>query len=442
MELSLILSDDTETYQAILGQFIESSAAETHADRILAQQAAETATNSANSALDSAGQAAQSAAASADSATQASASAAAASTSEQHASQYATAAQAASTDAAGSASSAASSASSATLSATSAANSATAASVSEQNAAATLANALKKANNLSDVADAATALANLGGAPKANPTFTGNVGVPTRAAGDNGNYAASTAFVAASFLPRTGGTLTGTLLLNGPTQGSIPSVQFQLNGKSQWGVGDNGGGWFVCSRYDANGSWINDPLQLDPSGKTWINGDAQVGGSLLLGNSRGICFKRTDGNYHIAMQLTADSGNNTDIINCDGGGRIRFLNEAYNAELGWFDNNGNFWARGDIQGFSDRRVKSNIKRIKGAMAKVRELVGVTFTRRRSKDKTRHMGFIAQDVEPIVPEVVHTDEKGMKSIAYANMTALLAEALKELDERVAALEAGE
>ncbi|MDR8927182.1 hypothetical protein FEP54_05940 [Burkholderia multivorans] len=31
---------------------------------------------------------------------------------------------------------------------------------------------------------------------------------------------------------------------------------------------------------------------------------------------------------------------------------------------------------------------------------------------------------------------------MKSIAYANMTALLAEALKELDARVAALEAGE
>ncbi|RAE31130.1 hypothetical protein DN466_23915, partial [Burkholderia multivorans] len=77
MELSLILSDETETYQAILGQFIESSAAETHADRILAQQAAETATNSANSALDSAGKAAQSAAASADSAANAAASAAA-----------------------------------------------------------------------------------------------------------------------------------------------------------------------------------------------------------------------------------------------------------------------------------------------------------------------------------------------------------------------------
>ncbi|HEF4777125.1 TPA: tail fiber domain-containing protein [Burkholderia multivorans] len=440
MELSLILSDDTETYQAILGQFIESSAAETHADRILAQQAAETATNSANSALDSAGQAAQSAAASADSATQASASAAAASTSEQHASQYATAAQAASTDAAGSASSAASSASSASLSATSAANSATAASVSEQNAAATLANALKKANNLSDVANAATALANLGGAPKASPTFTGNVGVPTRAVGDSTDNAASTKFVATSFLPLSGGSVSGQSWFNGglyfpwaeignAATVSTPFLDFHSSG--------SGNDYDV--RFIATGGASATGLgNLDFYGQAFT----LMNGVLQLGNSSGIYFKRTNGTYHIAMQLTADSSNNTDIINCDGGGRIRFINDAYNAELGWFDNNGNFWARGDIQGFSDRRVKSNIKRIKGAMAKVRELVGVTFTRRRSKDKTRHMGFIAQDVEPIVPEVVHTDEKGMKSIAYANMTALLAEALKELDERVAALEAGE
>ncbi|MBU9386643.1 tail fiber domain-containing protein [Burkholderia multivorans] len=244
-----------------------------------------------------------------------------------------------------------------------------------------------------------------------------------------------TAAAAMSFLPLTGGSLTGALLFNGATQGTIPPILFQLNGKYQWGIGSNAAAWLAFSRYDANGTWINDPLQIDPSGKTWINGDAQVGGSLLLGNSRGIYFKRTDGNYHIAMQLTADNGNNTDIINADGAGRIRFINDAYNAELGWFNNGGDFWVRGNIQGFSDRRMKSNIKRIKGAMAKVRALVGVTFTRRRSKDKTRHMGFIAQDVEPIVPEVVRTDEKGMKSIAYANLTALLAEALKEVEAEV-------
>ncbi|MCA8339827.1 tail fiber domain-containing protein [Burkholderia multivorans] len=438
MELSLILSDDTESYVAILGQFIESSAAETHADRILAQQAAETATNSANSALDSAGKAALSAAASADSAADAAASAGAASTSEQHASQYAAAAQSASTDAASSASSAAGSASAAALSATNAANSATAASISEQNAAATLTNALKKANNLSDVADAATALANLGGAPKANPTFTGNVGVPTRAAGDNSNYAASTAFVAASYFPLSGAHVNGQSWFDAGI--SFPWAEIGNPGSVQTPFLD----------FHSSGTNNDYDVRLIATGGTATFGQGNLdfygqaftcmNGIVRLGNSRGIYFKRTDGNYHIAMQLTSDSGNNTDIINCDGGGRIRFINDAYNAELGWFNNNGDFWARGDVQAFSDRRVKSNIKRIKDAMAKVRALVGVTFTRRRSKDKTRHMGFIAQDVEPIVPEVVHTDEKGMKSIAYANMTALLAEAMKDLDKRVAALEA--
>ncbi|WP_254212728.1 hypothetical protein [Burkholderia multivorans] len=241
MELSLILSDETETYQAILGQFIESSAAETRADRILAQQAAETATNSANSALDSAGQAALSAAASADSAANAAASAAAASTSEQHASQYAAAAQSASTDAASSASSAAGSASAAAMSATNAANSATSASISEQNAAATLANALKKANNLSDVADAVAALANLGGAPKANPTFTGNVGVPTRTAGDSTDNAASTKFVSGAVNSLAKGRLLNVRFFNAsatyaPTAGTGGALVFG------WGAGGGGGG--------------------------------------------------------------------------------------------------------------------------------------------------------------------------------------------------------
>ncbi|MCA8453327.1 hypothetical protein LGN04_05325 [Burkholderia multivorans] len=241
MELSLILSDETETYQAILGQFIESSAAETRADRILAQQAAETATNSANSALDSAGKAAQSAAASADSAANAAASAAAASTSEQHASQYAAAAQSASTDAASSASGAAGSASAAALSATNAANSATSASVSEQNAAATLASALKKANNLSDVADAVAALANLGGAPKANPTFTGNVGVPTRTEGDSTDNAASTKFVSGAVNSLAKGRLLNVRFFNAsatytPTAGTGGALVFG------WAAGGGGGG--------------------------------------------------------------------------------------------------------------------------------------------------------------------------------------------------------
>jgi hypothetical protein len=52
-----------------------------------------------------------------------------------------------------------------------------------------------RANNLSDVLDASVSLANIGGAPKNSPAFTGNPTAPTPAANDNDTSIATTAFV-------------------------------------------------------------------------------------------------------------------------------------------------------------------------------------------------------------------------------------------------------
>ncbi|HEX3817535.1 MAG TPA: hypothetical protein VHW03_04535 [Chthoniobacterales bacterium] len=52
--------------------------------------------------------------------------------------------------------------------------------------------------NLSDVASAATALANLGGAPLASPGLTGNPTAPTQTLGDSSTKISTTAFVAAA----------------------------------------------------------------------------------------------------------------------------------------------------------------------------------------------------------------------------------------------------
>jgi hypothetical protein len=69
---------------------------------------------------------------------------------------------------------------------------------------------------------AAAALTNLGAAPIASPTFTGVPAAPTPATADNTTALATTAFVkaqgyavAASYLPLTGGTLSGLLTANG-----------------------------------------------------------------------------------------------------------------------------------------------------------------------------------------------------------------------------------
>jgi hypothetical protein len=100
---------------------------------------------------------------------------------------------------------------------------------------------------------------------------------------------------------------------------------------------------------------------------------------------------------------------------------------------------GGITASGDITAYSDRRLKSNIVNISNALGKTLDLQGIYFTK--YDDPRTHMGLIAQDVEDVIPEVVTTgdDTEHTKSVAYGNIVALLVEAIKELEKRVAHLE---
>ena len=77
---------------------------------------------------------------------------------------------------------------------------------------------------------------------------------------------------------------------------------------------------------------------------------------------------------------------------------------------------------------SDARLKENVRPITGALTLVQQLEGVLFNR--IGQTAEEIGVIAQQVEKIVPQLVHTDDKGMKSVAYANAVALLIEAVKD------------
>lgn len=106
---------------------------------------------------------------------------------------------------------------------------------------------------------------------------------------------------------------------------------------------------------------------------------------------------------------------------------------------------GSITASGDITSNSDERLKDNIEIIGNAIDRVSQIRGVSYT---LKDAgTRHSGVIAQEVEKVLPEVVHENQEGIKSVAYGNMVGLLIEAIKEqqasiekLEARVAELEA--
>ena len=97
---------------------------------------------------------------------------------------------------------------------------------------------------------------------------------------------------------------------------------------------------------------------------------------------------------------------------------------------------------GTVTANSDQKLKTNVKTIENALGKVSQLRGVEFD---YIDNGQHsIGFIAQEVEQIIPELVFGDDP--KSVAYQNFVALLVEAIKEqnkiinnLKERIENLE---
>jgi hypothetical protein len=76
---------------------------------------------------------------------------------------------------------------------------------------------------------------------------------------------------------------------------------------------------------------------------------------------------------------------------------------------------------------SDRNKKTNIATITNAASKVQALRGVTFDW--LADGRASVGLIAQEVELVMPQVVHGDE-GSKAVNYGSLVGLLVEAVKE------------
>jgi len=103
-----------------------------------------------------------------------------------------------------------------------------------------------------------------------------------------------------------------------------------------------------------------------------------------------------------------------------------------------FDASGNFSAPGNVTAYSDARLKTNVQTITGALDKVSALRGVSF----DKDGQRGLGVIAQEIQQVLPEVVHEndDEDKTLSVAYGNISGVLIEAIKELTQQVNELKA--
>ena len=98
-----------------------------------------------------------------------------------------------------------------------------------------------------------------------------------------------------------------------------------------------------------------------------------------------------------------------------------------------FDTSNNLTVVGTVTAQSAMALKDNIETIPDALARVLNLRGVEFDYK--SNGTHNIGVVAEEVEAEFPCLVHTDNDGVKSVAYQNIVGVLIEAIKDLKSEI-------
>jgi hypothetical protein len=243
----------------------------------------------------------------------------------------------------------------------------------------------------------------------------------------------------------------GTTYLNGATTIDADLTISETNGEINFSSGNGYVQTTTGSTSLVLGTNSTEVLRCHSTGKVGINVTSPTEKLDVVddGGNTNIRVYDSSGNSEVGLKLQNDAKTWTLQNWGSGGDNLRILNNAGNTIQLWDDNGnvginntstsykldvtGQIRATDDIIAFSDIRVKENVKTLENSLSKVNNLRGVEFNKIGNNNKS--IGVIAQEIEKILPEVVHTDNEGMKSVAYGNITGLLIEAVKELSKEV-------
>jgi hypothetical protein len=202
-------------------------------------------------------------------------------------------------------------------------------------------------------------------------------------------------------------------------------------------------------------NWTTDQINMGDENKTI---EMSLSKTIDLTGSPTLTFKRIIGTWK-GLGGVIDVDQDTKIVAEENPDEDKLRFYTADVERMVIDDNGNVGigvepladsttkldVNGDVKAttfnaISDKRLKSNIKPLNSSLDKVSQLQGVEFTLNNDELENKKIGFIAQDLERVLPEVVTTDtsEDQYKSVSYGNITALLVEAVKELREEVKTL----
>ena len=156
----------------------------------------------------------------------------------------------------------------------------------------------------------------------------------------------------------------------------------------------------------------------------------------LVGVNGGSMEFNTSGNISLESSkglLNIGTGKNSCDINIGTDGkRLIKIGNSSNKQLDLYASN--IYFHGTTFNLSDINLKENIEPIHSSLDLVSKLRGVSYNWKNKKN-TKEIGFIAQEVESILPNMVNTKDDGLKSVNYMGMIALLVEAVKEQQTQI-------
>ena len=163
-------------------------------------------------------------------------------------------------------------------------------------------------------------------------------------------------------------------------------------------------------------------MTFDSSGKVFIGLTAQINSSMLsVGDGGvGITYSGAPANYY--RQIYQSSSGNLFFYNGS--------NQGYIDQAGAFND------------ASDERIKKDIEDISYGLDTVKALKPRKYKMKLNDDE--QIGFIAQEVESLVPEIVNTDVtpdgEEQKGMSYGHLTAVLTKAIQEQQTLIETLQA--
>ncbi len=168
-------------------------------------------------------------------------------------------------------------------------------------------------------------------------------------------------------------------------------------------------------------------LSISSGGDLSLNGTLTVGSS---GEGTDVVFYGTNDNDKLSWDASANKALFTDnnvLYLSMGGESGDYAIDVGNGSAANAGNRGKIRAAAFVT-YSDRDLKKDIAPMSNALDKVMKLDAVSY--KMKNDNRQEIGFIAQDVAKIVPEVCALDANGEgRGIDYSRMSALLAGAVK-------------